>query len=274
MESAMTPKNTKADIEARAAQLAFPASGDWKNIVHDLKLTTSEEKELEVSIRHVLTAIKKYQAIKRREPSREILAAALKRLEKALGPVQGEMARSEELMNYFLPSKTLEFIGESFTFTAIGQAAAKDVFPILLDHEIQDMIEKNNSITMAGLEKYFRGDRMALGYEHGGKILKHFIDVIHADLKSWVELDRRNMGGHPADIYRQYMIQRLAARSPWIIGEEATTTAGGKFERLCVAVLDACKFSSMGIEKAIAAVLGKMKGKKDTNRGKRKARPK
>ena len=38
----MTPaKNTKADIEARALQLAFPASDDWKNIVQDLKLTTS-----------------------------------------------------------------------------------------------------------------------------------------------------------------------------------------------------------------------------------------
>jgi hypothetical protein len=74
---------------------------------------------------------------------------------------------------------------------------------------------------------------VALGYEYGGEILKYFIDGIYADLKSWVELDRADTGGRPADIYRQYMIQRLAARSLWIIGERATTTAKGKFENLC-----------------------------------------
>jgi hypothetical protein len=264
----MTPaKNAKADIEARAALFAFPAPDDWKNIVHDLKLTKAQENDLEITIRHVLADIEKYQA----RPSRNNLVPALKRLEKALGPVQDEMARSKDLMRYFLPSNTLEFIGESFTFTAIGQAVAEEVFPIHLDHEIQDMIEKNNSITMAGLEKYSRGDRVALGYKHGADILKYFLDVIHADLKSWVELDKRNPGGRPADIYRQYIIQRLAARSTWIIGKEAATTAGGKFENLCVAVLPACGFTSTGIEKAIAAVLGKMKGKKDTERVMRKA---
>ena len=45
----MTAKNTKADIEARAAQLIFPASDDWKNIVHDLKLTKIQERELEIT---------------------------------------------------------------------------------------------------------------------------------------------------------------------------------------------------------------------------------
>jgi hypothetical protein len=203
----MTAKNTKADIEARAVQLAFPASDDWKNIVHDLELTKAQENELKISIRHVLADIERFQAIKREEPSRDVLVAALKRLEKVLGKVQYEMARSERFIKHFLPSKTLEFIGESFTFTAIGQAVAKDVFPIRLDHEIQDILEKTNSITMAGLEKHSRGDRVALGYKHGGEILKYFIDEIHGDLKSWVELDRRNTGGRPADIYRRYMIR-------------------------------------------------------------------
>jgi hypothetical protein len=190
----MTADNTTADIEAMAAQLTFPASDEWKNIVHDLELAKAEERELEITIRRVLADIERY-LIKRKELPRGILVAALKRLKKVLGAVQDEMARSGELMTNFLPSKTLEFIGESFTFTAIGQAVAENVFPARLDHEIQDMIEKTNSITMADLEKYSRGDRVALGYKHGGEVLKHFIDVIHADLKSWVEFDKRNTGG-------------------------------------------------------------------------------
>lgn len=221
----------------------------------------------------MLADIEKY-LIKRKEFPRETLVPALKRLEKALGRVHHEMMRSKHLVDNFLPSKTLEFIGTSFTFSAIGKAVAKDVFPMDPDGAIQSMVERNKYTTTADLESHFYNDRMALGYKYGGEILKHFIDVIYADLKSWVELDRRNRGGRPADIYRQYMIQQLAARSPSIIGQEATTTAGGKFEDLCVAVLDACGFCSTGIEKAIAAVLKKMNGKNDTKRVKHKAKSK
>jgi hypothetical protein len=271
----MTPaKNTKADIEARAIQLAFLLPDDWKNIVRDLKLTKAQENELEITIRHVLADIEKYLAIKRKQLPRDILVAALKRLEKALGKVQSEMVCSELLMSHFLPNKTLEFIGEPFTFTAIQKAVTKGIFTILFDDDVQNRIERNSSMTMADREERYRNERVGLGYKHGAEILKHFIDVIHADLKSWVELDRRNTGGRPADIYRLYMIQRLAARAPWIIGKEATTTAKGKFENLCVAVLPACGFSSEGIEKAIAAVLGKMNGKTDTQQVMRRVRSK
>jgi hypothetical protein len=263
-------KNTKADIEARASRLAFPAPDDWKNIVHDLRLTKIQRKELEITIRHVLRTISSRPA----RPRRGILVAARKRLERALNGVRCEMARSKHLMNYFLPSKTPEFIGTSFTFTAIGQAVGKDVFPTYDDYVIQSMIDRQEFVTMAVLENQFYGDRMALGYQYSGEILKHFIDVIHADLKAWVEADRSNTGARPADIYRQLMIWQLAARAPWIIGEEATTAAKGKFVGLCVAVLDACGFSSEGIEKAIPAVFGKMNGKSRTKQTKRKAKSK
>jgi hypothetical protein len=267
----MTPaKNTKADIEARARRLVFPRPDDWKDIVRDLKLTEEQAQELKFTIQQVLANIRRYQA----RPQRVTLVSALKRLEKALSGVQYEMARSPHLMNDFLPHKTLEFIGTSFTFTAIAQAVGEDVVPIDPDGPIQSIVERNNFVTMADLEGHFNGDRMALGHKYGGEILKNFIDVIHADLKAWVEADRGNRGGHPADIYRQYMIQRLAARAPWIIGEEATTTAKGKFVDLCVAVLNACEFSSEGIEKAIPVVLEKMNGKSGKKKRKRKVRSK
>ena len=124
------------------------------------------------------------------------------------------------------------------------------------------MIEKHNVISIADLENQFRNDRRHLGLKYGGEILKHFTDVIHADFKSWVELDRLNEGGRPADIYRRYIIRRLAQRAPFIIGKRATTTHGGAFAKLCIAVLPACGFRSKGIEKAIEAVLGKMSGEK------------
>jgi len=263
-----TAKKTKANEESKVAILSFPKPDDWKNIVRDLKLTTTQERELEITSRHVLADIESYQAVKSKAPPRHIFVAALKRLEKALDRVQSEMESGGHLMNQYLPSNTLEFIGASFTFSAIGQAIAADVFPGDHDFAIQKMIERNNFISMADLEKHFYNDRVALGYKYGGEILKHFIDVIHADLNTWVELERRNQGGRPADISRKYIIRRLAEMSPKIIGESATTTAQGKFAELCIAVLPACGFSSEGIEKAIEAVLGR------TNVGKREERRK
>ena len=132
-------KNTKADIEARASQLAFPAPDDWKNIAHDLKLTKAQEKELEITIRHVLADVERYRAIERKRPPRDILVAALKRLEKTLGSVKNEMARSERLTPHFLPNKTLEFVGTSFTFTAIEQAVGRNVIFKSLDHGVYDL---------------------------------------------------------------------------------------------------------------------------------------
>lgn len=260
----------KAREQAESANLTFPTPDDWKNIVHDAELTKVQENELAITIRRVLADIERYQA----RPPRNKLVPALKRLEKALGRIQYEMERSKDLMRYFLSNSSLQFIGESFTFTTLGQAIGKAVFPIDQDYVIQSMIEKNNFITMADLENQFRNDRKHLGLQHGGEVLKHFIGVIHADIKTWVELDRQNEGGRPADICRQYIIRRLAERSFFIIGKRATTTHGGAFTRLCTAVLPACGFRSKGIEKTIEAVLGKMGGQKAGKQVKRNARHK
>ena len=49
-----TAKNPEAKNEAKDFVFAFPKPDDWKNIVHDLKLTKIQERELEITVRHVL----------------------------------------------------------------------------------------------------------------------------------------------------------------------------------------------------------------------------
>src|SRR5271156_3153379 len=255
-------KNTKKET----AILAFPSPEDWNNIVHDLKLTKTQVEELEVVIRYVIATIETFRAGTDNLPQRRVRVAALNRLEEALGRVQSEMTRSKDLLNHFLPNNTVEFIGKSFTFTAIGQAVKKNVFPIQADYAIQSMLERNNFITLADLENHFSNDRIALGFQYGGEILRHFIDVIYADLKTWVELQRYDTGGRPVKTFRNVIIRRLAEASELIVGKRATTTPGGKFAELCIAVLPACGFSSEGIEKAIERVLEKTNGNKKTKK--------
>lgn len=294
----MTPaKAPHAESDDTAVTLAFPKSDDWKNVVHHLKLTRTQKRELEITIRRILADIESFRLAKSKETPRDVLVAALKRMEKALAVVQAEMERSEHLMKQYLPSSTLEFIGKSFTFTAIRQAVTKGVSAPIFEHDLAETIGnddltpdsgsfsaapiparshvsnearsrrsrtplRTHSVTMEDLEAYYCNERVVLGYQYGAEILKHFVDVVHADLKSWVDQDRHNKGGRPGNILRQYAIRRLAERAPLIIGKRATTTAKGKFSELCVTVLPVCGLRSEGLEKAIEAVLRKMTKRK------------
>ena len=67
-----TAKNPEAKNEAKDFVFAFPKPDDWKNIVHDLKLTKIQERELEITVRHVLADIERYQAVERKSPPREL----------------------------------------------------------------------------------------------------------------------------------------------------------------------------------------------------------
>ncbi len=258
-----TAKNPEAKNEAKDFVFAFPKPDDWKNIVHDLKLTKIQERELEITVRHVLADIERYRAVERKSPPRDKLVAALKRLEKALRRLQYEIDSTANHMEYFLPHDTMEYIGWSLTFSAIGEALGTDVFPKNFDLQLQRMSSKGGPITLPSLEDLSQPMRRALGLKHGHVILAHFIDQVYAPLKKWVSLNKLNKGGRPAEnIFRSFIIRRLAERSSLIVGRCATTTPKGKFAELCIAVLPACGWSSDGIEKAIEAVLGKMKGKK------------
>jgi len=247
---------------------AFPKPGDWKDIVRDLKLTKTQERELEITIRHVLANIESYQVVKNKLPLRGELVAALKRLEKALGRLQYELKSSANLMEHFLPHNTVEYIGRSLTFSAMGEALKKDVFPEDFDLQLERISSEGKPIPLPFLEELFQPRRRALGLKYGHLILAHFIDQVYAPLKKWVALDKHNKGGRPPKLYRQFMIQRLAERSSWIVGRRATTTPTGKFAKLCIAVLPACGFDSEGIEKAIEGVLGRMKGQQRIKRRK------
>src|SRR5262249_44994892 len=157
--------------------------------------------------------------------------------------LQCELNRSANLMEHFLPHDTMEYIGQSLTFSAMGEALGTNVFPKNFDLQLQRMSSKRRPITLPSLEDSSRPMRGALGLKHGHLILMHFIDQVYALLKKWVALNKLNEGGRPPNLLRQFMIQQLAEQSSSIIGKRATTTRKGKFSELCVAVLPACGLS-------------------------------
>jgi hypothetical protein len=94
--------------------------------------------------------------------------------------------------------------------------------------------------------------RQTRGIENGGELLMHFVETINQPIKTWIELDQRNLGGRPAkNLARDFLLFRLAEAAPAVIGRRPTATAGGRFVRLCRAAVVACGFDDLGIERAV-----------------------
>jgi hypothetical protein len=120
-------------------KLRFPAPREWQNIVQDFELMPTQAETLKVTLEEVLDAINQYQAKLQNQPSRSDLVKGLKDFEKALRRLRDECRRSANLMHEFLPHDTLGYVGESLTFSAMGEALGKNVIP----RSFNDKIEVN-----------------------------------------------------------------------------------------------------------------------------------
>jgi hypothetical protein len=235
--------------------VSFPEPESWANIVRDCKLKDAQANTLEITLKEALDDIDRYQ----KRPSRDVQVKHLKLFEKALKRLQDECQRSAKLMEFFLPSDTLDFIGESLTFSAMSEALGRDVFPKNYDFQIQVKQSQGKRITLASVEQDTRPMRGALGLKHGHLILTYLIERIHGPLGKWMELDRLNKGGRKPDLVRRYLIYRLAEAAPAFLGKAASVSTTGKFVDLCSAVLVACGLPESGIEKAIPAVVKQLR---------------
>ena len=239
--------------------VSFPDPESWANIVRDCKLTDAQANKLEITLKEALDEIDRYYSKLQNWPSRDVLVKHLKLFEKALKRLQNECQRSAKLMEFFLPSDTLDFIGESLTFSAMSEALGRDVFPKNYDFQIRVKQSQGKRITLASVEQGTRSRRRALGLKHGHLMLTYLIERIHGPLERWIQLDRLNKGGRKPDAVRRHLIYRLAQAAPGILGKAAAVSTTGKFVDLCTAVLVACGLSESGIAKAVPAVVKKLR---------------
>jgi hypothetical protein len=87
----------------------------------------------------------------------------LKGFEKALARLHDECRRSADVMHDFLPHDTLEYVGRSLTFTAMGEALGKNVIPPNFDHKMEVKRSVGERITIEFVEEFSRPSREALG---------------------------------------------------------------------------------------------------------------
>ena len=244
MKSSKQKRVGHYDVEIRA-----PSSEEWENIVRDLKLTPEPERRLKNVLHAALDDIDRYHQKLKDQPNRELLVGRLKRFTKVLGYLRDECGRSVDVMQDFLPHDVLAYIGQSLTFSAMSEAFGQDVLTGRRDLKIDLMRASEDT----------PATRLAFGLKHGNLLLTHFIERLHAPLARWIELDRQNKGGRPANAVRGYLIYRLAEAAPDIIGAPASISSTGTFVDLCTAVSVACGLSETGIAKAVPGMVSKLR---------------
>jgi hypothetical protein len=240
-------------------KLRLPPPKEWQNIVQDFELMPTQAETLKVTLEGALGAISQYQAKLQNQPSRSDLVKGLKNFEKALRRLRDECRRSADLMHGFLPHDTLGYVGESLTFSAMGEALGKNVIPRSFNDKIEVKRSVGERITLEFMEEFSRPIREARGLEHGHVLLTHFIERIHQPLARWLEIKNLDKGGRPADFVRNYLIYQLAEAAPEVIGKAATVATTGKFVELSTSVFQACGLPASGIEKAIPPVVRRLR---------------
>jgi hypothetical protein len=229
-----------------------PTPEEFDELVHDQKLDDLQAHELRLVLYHVDEDLKAFrQRLEGRKPRQE-LVRRLKRIAKSLGDLEFELYRWRQTINDFLPADTQEEIGMLMSFSAMEAALKREIRTPELGSEIENLLSECPDFRMAQLEDRLLTRRQARGLEHGGELLMHFVERINQPIKTWIELDRRNRGGRPTkNVERDFLLFRLAEAAPAVIGRRPTATAGGRFVRLCAAVVVACGFGRRGIERAV-----------------------
>ena len=152
----------------------------------------------------------------------------------------------------FLPLDAQEEIGQLMSYGAIEAALSREIPSRDLKSEIESLTMDDPNFRMAQLEERLEYERRTIGLKNGSELLAYLIKTINQPIKAWFDVDRLNQGGRPPKtVERDYLLLRLAAAAPAVIGRRPTATANGPFVRLCAAVVVACGLDDRGIERAV-----------------------
>jgi hypothetical protein len=278
------PKKPAKARKEPEGELHLPDSAGWKLLVEDQKLNADQARALDHTLHDVVLAISTHRAkVKKRGTMKEIVQARL-RLCKALDRVILEVERGKRFGGDYLPEVALYALGEMISDSAVEDAIGKKPSPIDLAHmprppglghaatlsvasrlnaniglgaaKMEAAVENaGNLVRIADVERHFKFIRGSQGLKHGPQLLHHFARRVRDPVAAWLDLNRRNKGGTGVNAVRWIMITALANYAETSLKIRVTSTANGKFHRLCAGVFHAMNLPERGLEEAIERIV-------------------
>jgi hypothetical protein len=243
----------------------LPTQEAFDELVRDQELDDVQADKLLLVLRDVNEDLKEHRKrLERGKPHPEVVRR-FKRIAKVLNDLEYELDRLSKTMSDFLPLDpfeenglftTLGEIGLLMSFTAMEAALKREIRSRDPESYIKSVAGDHPDFRIAQIEERFEYQRQAIGLNHGPELLRYAVERINQPIKTWFELDRFNRGGRPRkNPARDFLLVPLALAAPTIIGGEPTATAGGRFVRLCAAVVVACGLRRRGMERAVENAL-------------------
>jgi hypothetical protein len=242
----------------------LPTQEAFDELVRDQELDDEQANKLLLVLRDVNDDLHEHPRLDGRKPRPE-LVWRFKRIAKVLNDLEYELDRLSKARTDLLPLDTLEEnglvmtldeIGLLMSFTAIEAALKREIRSRDPESYIESVAGDHRDFRMAQIEERFEYQRQDIGLNHGLELLRYAIGRINQPFKAWLELERFNRGGRPRkNPARDFLLLQLALAAPAIIRGEPTATAGGRFVRLCGAVVVACGLGAKRIERAVENAL-------------------
>jgi hypothetical protein len=215
----------------------LPTQEAFDELVRDQELDDEQANKLLLVLRDVNDDLHEHPRLDGRKPRPE-LVWRFKRIAKVLNDLEYELDRLSKARTDLLPLDTLEENGLVMTLDEIGLLMSFTAIEAALKREIRSRDPESYIESVAG------------------ELLRYAIGRINQPFKAWLELERFNRGGRPRkNPARDFLLLQLALAAPAIIRGEPTATAGGRFVRLCGAVVVACGLGAKRIERAVENAL-------------------
>lgn len=250
----ITKNSSKKAGAIQKLTLPVPTQQDWDVLVREMKLTPEQALALAVTLEHLSTDLAQEQARRDAMP-RARLVMRLKRIETKLAALLSEMDRAQADLIHLLPNESLSEIGCAMTFESINSALGQDIVPKIYKEGILAKLEMNLPLSPAAMKDQAFSARELTGLKYGDVILRDFLGRVHEPMRQWIERDKENRGGKPAQVIRRYVVYYLARSAPEIIGRKAGISETGPFVELCAAVLRALRLSDSGVGKIVPDVV-------------------
>lgn len=239
-------KKPSANAKHIIPEIKMPSDEVWRQEFKGFNFSDAQEKELKIVIQHIVEDIQNYNAYKRQRGPRSELKRRLLRFEKSLAITRLLIEQYEAGMEHWMPADALEQIGLMSNFLIAEEIHGGKIYSTRVNSEIEKASSNGVPLTIEQIGEKLDVSRRSIGLQSGPKILKHIIQQIHDPLKKWVEMEKLNKGGAPAQLTVHWVVYWLAWSAPEIIGSDAAVSKDGPFVRLCSAVLTACGCSYDG----------------------------
>lgn len=217
-----------------AKNFTLPPPAQLTEIRRELKLNAAQARELELVIRHAHEDLEGYYRSRIGRTPRKARMDRLTAVDQAIGKLSSLLEKKLEFINDDLPFHARE---------AIAWCASSQLISAITGEEVSR-----------------RGTRIAhkeqsIGLHHGARIFAAQLRLIREPIQNVLAEKSADPGGLEPSHARVMLIRALAAAAPAIIGNRATGTAGGDFERLVAAVFRAVGINADDAGKAIERIL-------------------